>query len=190
MRGAPGGRPPGQRGMIRAARAEDVPAIHRLIRELARYEHSVEQVTGTEEDLRRSLFGTDPAVYAHVAVSEGGAAGDKDANKGGGEGEGAVVGMALWFLNYSTWTGQHGIYLEDLFVEPGVRGRGYGKALLAELAGICVERGYARLDWAVLDWNTPSIEFYQSIGARAMDEWDIYRLTGPALTALGSARSV
>ena len=173
--------------MIRAARAEDVPAIHRLIRELARYEHSLEQVTGTEEDLRRSLFGTDPAVYAHVAVSEGGAAGDKDADEGGGEREGAVVGIALWFLNYSTWTGQHGIYLEDLFVEPGVRGHGYGKALLAELARICVERGYARLDWAVLDWNAPSIEFYQSIGARAMDEWDIYRLTGPALTALGSA---
>jgi GNAT superfamily N-acetyltransferase len=168
--------------MIRAARAEDVPAIHRLIRELARYEHSLEQVTGTEEDLRRSLFGTDPAVYAHVAVSEGGAAGDKDADGG------AVVGFALWFLNYSTWTGQHGIYLEDLFVEPAMRGHGYGKALLTELAHLCVEREYARLDWAVLDWNTPSIEFYQSVGARAMDEWDIYRLTGPALTALGSAR--
>jgi GNAT superfamily N-acetyltransferase len=168
--------------MIRAARAEDVPAIHRLIRELARYEHSLEQVTGTEEDLRRSLFGTDPAVYAHVAVSEGGARGEKDAD------EGAVVGFALWFLNYSTWTGQHGIYLEDLFVEPAMRGHGYGKALLTELAHLCVEREYARLDWAVLDWNTPSIEFYQSVGARAMDEWDIYRLTGPALTALGSAR--
>jgi len=171
--------------MIRAARAEDVPAIHRLIRELARYEHSLEQVTGTEEDLRRSLFGTDPAVYAHVAVSEAGPAGGRDADKDAGGS--AVVGIALWFLNYSTWTGQHGIYLEDLFVEPGVRGHGYGKALLAELARICVERGYARLDWAVLDWNTPSIDFYQSIGARAMDEWDIYRLTGPALTALGSA---
>jgi GNAT superfamily N-acetyltransferase len=173
--------------MIRAARAEDVPAIHRLIRELARYEHSLEQVTGTEEDLRRSLFGTDPAVYAHVAVGEGAAAGDKDADEGAGERTAAVVGIALWFLNYSTWTGQHGIYLEDLFVEPGERGRGYGKALLAELARICVERGYARLDWAVLDWNAPSIEFYRSIGARPMDEWDIYRLTGPALTALGSA---
>ena len=179
--------------MIRAARAEDVPAIHRLIRELARYEHSLEQVTGTEEDLRRSLFGTDPAVYAHVAVSEGGAAAGKGADQGADQGadrgadEGAVVGIALWFLNYSTWTGQHGIYLEDLFVAPGVRGHGYGKALLAELARICVERGYPRLDWAVLDWNTPSIEFYQSIGARPMDEWDIYRLTGPALTALGSA---
>jgi GNAT superfamily N-acetyltransferase len=164
--------------VIRAARAEDVPAIHRLIRELARYEHSLEQVTGTEEDLRRSLFGGNPAVYALVAVSEDGVAGD----------ERAVVGIALWFLNYSTWTGKHGIYLEDLFVEPGVRGHGYGKALLTELARICVERGYVRLEWAVLDWNTPSIDFYKAIGARAMDEWDIYRLTGLALTALGSAR--
>jgi GNAT superfamily N-acetyltransferase len=158
--------------MVRAARPEDVPAIYRLIRELADYEHSLEKVTGTEEELRRSLFGADPAVYAHVAT--------------GGDGE--VVGFALWFLNYSTWTGTHGIYLEDLFVEPGTRGRGHGKALLAELARICVERGYARLEWAVLDWNTPSIEFYQALGARAMDEWDTYRLTGPALTALGAAR--
>ena len=158
--------------MVRAARPEDVPAIYRLIRELAHYEHSLEKVTGTEEELRRSLFGADPAVYAHVAAGD----------------DGAVVGFALWFLNYSTWTGTHGIYLEDLFVEPGTRGRGHGKALLAELARICVERGYARLEWAVLDWNTPSIEFYQALGARAMDEWDIYRLTGPALTALGSAR--
>jgi len=156
--------------VIRVARAEDVPAIHRLIRELAHYEHSLEEVTGTEEDLRRALFSSNPAVYAHVATGD----------------DGAVVGIALWFLNYSTWTGQHGIYLEDLFVDPAMRGRGYGKALLAELARICVERGYARLDWAVLDWNTPSIEFYKAIGARAMNEWDIYRLTGPALSALGS----
>ena len=157
--------------MIRVARPEDVPAIYRLIRELARYEECLPEVTATEHDLRRSLFGSDPAVYAHVAVGE----------------DGAVVGFALWFLNYSTWTGTHGIYLEDLFVEPGTRGRGYGKALLAELARICVERGYRRLEWAVLDWNTPSIEFYKAIGARAMGEWDNYRLTGPALSALGSA---
>jgi GNAT superfamily N-acetyltransferase len=158
--------------VIRAARPGDVPAIYRLIRELAEYEHSLPEVTGTEEDLRRSLFGANPAIYAHVATSD----------------DDAVAGFALWFLNYSTWTGTHGIYLEDLFVEPGVRGRGYGKALLAELARICAERGYARLEWAVLDWNTPSIEFYKALGALAMDEWDTYRLTGPALTALGSAR--
>jgi GNAT superfamily N-acetyltransferase len=156
--------------MVRAARPEDVPAIYRLIRDLADYEHSLEKVTGTEEELRRSLFGADPAVYAHVATGD----------------DGEVAGFALWFLNYSTWTGTHGIYLEDLFVEPGTRGRGYGKALLAELARICVERRYARLEWAVLDWNTPSIEFYRALGARAMDEWDTYRLTGPALTALAS----
>jgi len=155
--------------MIRTALPGDVPAIYRLIRELAEYEQSLPEVTGTADDLRRSLFGANPAIYAHVAT------GDDD----------AVVGFALWFLNYSTWTGTHGIYLEDLFVERGIRGRGYGKALLAELARICVERGYARLEWAVLDWNTPSIEFYQALGARAMDEWHTYRLTGPALTALG-----
>jgi GNAT superfamily N-acetyltransferase len=172
--------------MIRAARPEDVPAIHRLIRELARYERSLAEVTGTEEDLRRSLFGTDPAVYAHVAVGDDGAAGE-DGPVGAAGAGGAVAGFALWFLNYSTWTGTHGIYLEDLFVEPVMRGRGYGKALLTELARICAERGYARLEWAVLDWNTPSIEFYKSVGARAMDEWDTYRLTGPALAALGSA---
>ncbi len=157
--------------MIRTARPGDVPAIYRLIRELARYEKSLAEVSGTEEDLRRSLFGASPAVFAHVA--EGG--------------DGAVVGFALWFLNYSTWTGTHGIHLEDLFVEPSVRGDGHGKALLAELARICVERGYERLEWAVLDWNMPSIAFYRSIGARAMNEWEIYRLSGPALAALGSA---
>ncbi len=157
--------------MIRTARPGDVPAIYRLIRELARYEKSLAEVSGTEEDLRRSLFGASPAVFAHVAEGD----------------YGTVVGFALWFLNYSTWTGTHGIYLEDLFVEASVRGRGHGKALLAELARICVERGYERLEWAVLDWNMPSIAFYRSIGARAMNEWEIYRLSGPALAALGSA---
>jgi GNAT superfamily N-acetyltransferase len=156
--------------MISAARADDVPEIYRLMRDLASYEKSLPNVTATEEDLRRSLFGDSPAVFAHVAT-----AGDR------------IVGFALWFLNYSTWTGRHGIYLEDLYVEPGMRGRGHGKALLAELARICADRGYGRLEWSVLDWNTPSIEFYKSIGAEAMDEWTVYRLAGPALRALGSA---
>jgi GNAT superfamily N-acetyltransferase len=156
--------------MIRAARAGDVPEIYRLMRDLAKYEKSLPSVTATEEDLRRSLFGGSPAVFAHVAT-----AGDR------------VVGFALWFLNYSTWVGRHGIYLEDLYVEPGMRGHGYGKALLAELARICADRGYGRLEWSVLDWNTPSIEFYKAIGAEAMDEWTVYRLAGPALRALGSA---
>jgi GNAT superfamily N-acetyltransferase len=156
--------------MIRAARADDVPEIDRLMRDLASYEKSLPNVTATADDLRRSLFGDRPAVFAHVAT-----AGDR------------VVGFALWFLNYSTWVGRHGIYLEDLYVEPGMRGRGHGKALLAELARICADRGYGRLEWSVLDWNTPSIEFYQAIGAEAMDEWTVYRLAGPALRALGSA---
>jgi GNAT superfamily N-acetyltransferase len=157
--------------MIRAARADDVPEIYRLMRDLASYEKSLPNVTATADDLRRSLFGDSPAVFAHVAT-----AGDR------------IVGFALWFLNYSTWVGRHGIYLEDLYVEPGMRGRGYGKALLAELARICADRGYGRLEWSVLDWNTPSIEFYQAaIGAAAMDEWTVYRLAGPALHALGSA---
>ncbi len=157
--------------MIRAARVGDVPAIHRLIRALAEYEKSLDEVTATEQDLRHALFGPAPAVFAHVATGD----------------DGVVAGFALWFLNYSTWTGTHGIYLEDLFVEPAARGRGHGKALLAELARLCAERGYARLEWAVLDWNTPSIEFYRAIGARAMDDWDNYRLSGPALARLGSA---
>ena len=156
--------------MIRAAQPEDVPAIYRLIRALAEYERSLPSVTGTEEDLRQALFGGQPAVFAHVA-----------------EHEGRVAGFALWFLNYSTWTGRHGIYLEDLFVDQELRGRGYGKALLAELARLCVVRGYQRLEWVVLDWNTPSIDFYKSLGAQPMGEWDIYRLSGPALSALGSA---
>jgi GNAT superfamily N-acetyltransferase len=148
---------------------EDVPAIYRLIRALAEYERSLPSVTGTEDDLRQALFGPHPAVFAHVADHEG-----------------RVAGFALWFLNYSTWTGRHGIYLEDLFVDKELRGHGYGKALLTELARLCVERGYQRLEWVVLDWNAPSIGFYKSLGAQPMDEWDIYRLSGPALRALGS----
>jgi GNAT superfamily N-acetyltransferase len=155
--------------VIRPAQPDDVADIYRLIRALAEYEHSLDSVTGTEDELRQSLFGPQPAVFAHVAED-----GDR------------VVGFALWFLNYSTWTGRHGIYLEDLFVDKAMRGHGYGKALLTELARVCVERGYQRLEWVVLDWNTPSIEFYQSLGAQPMDEWDIYRLSGPALRALGT----
>jgi GNAT superfamily N-acetyltransferase len=101
--------------------------------------------------------------------------------------DGQVVGLALWFLNFSTWLGITGIYLEDLYVRESFRGRGLGTALMRELAGICVERGYRRLQWSVLDWNTPSIEFYQSIGATALDEWTTYRLEGDALHAYGGA---
>lgn len=119
--------------------------------------------------MRESLFGPAPAVFAHVA-----------------EHEGAVVGFALWFLNYSTWLGKHGLYLEDLYVTPQLRGSGLGRALLAELARICVERGYGRLEWWVLDWNSPAIGFYQRLGAVAMDEWTVHRLAGPALHALAA----
>jgi GNAT superfamily N-acetyltransferase len=153
--------------VIRPARPGDVAAIHRLVRELAEYEKSAQQVVATADDLERVLFAERPAVFAHVATRDG-----------------AVAGFALWFLNFSTWTGRHGIYLEDLYVTPELRGHGYGKALLAELARICVERGYARFEWAVLDWNTPSIGFYRALGAVAMDEWTVQRLAGPALQAV------
>jgi GNAT superfamily N-acetyltransferase len=158
--------------VIRPARAADVPAIYQLIRDLADYEHALPEVTGTEDDLHRSLFGPKPAVYAHVA-----------------EHEGQVGGFALWFLNYSTWVGQHGIYLEDLYVKPELRGLGLGRALLAELAALCVERGYGRLEWWVLDWNEPARGFYASLGATSMDEWTVHRLTGHALTELAASRS-
>jgi GNAT superfamily N-acetyltransferase len=153
--------------MIRPARPADVAELRRLVCQLAEYERSADQVLITEDDLRRSLFGGQPAVFAHVA-----------------EHEGAVAGFALWFVNYSTWTGRHGIYLEDLYVSPELRGHGYGRALLAELARICVERGYGRLEWSVLDWNEPAIGFYKSLGAVAMDRWTVHRMTGPALGAL------
>lgn len=158
--------------MIRPARPDDVPAIWQLIRDLAEYERSLPEVTATQADLHSSLFGPDPAVFAHVA-----------------EHEGEVAGFALWFLNYSTWTGRHGIYLEDLYVRPDLRGTGYGRQLLAELAALCVERGYARLEWWVLDWNKPARGFYEKLGAIRMDEWTVHRLTGAALAALAASRS-
>ena len=154
--------------MIRPASPEDVTTILRFIRELAAYERALEQVEATEEDLERALFGPAPAVFAHLAENE----------------EGEPVGFALWFLNFSTWTGRHGIYLEDLYVTPEARGGGYGKALLTELARIAVERGYARYEWSCLDWNEPSIRFYKSLGAEAMSEWTGYRLSGRALQTI------
>ena len=153
--------------MIRPASPHDVPQIHRLIRDLAEYEKSLDAVTATEDDLRGALFADQPAIFAHVA-----------------EHEGSVAGFALWFLNYSTWLGSHGIYLEDLYVTPALRGAGLGRALLGELAKVCLQRGYGRLEWAVLDWNAPARGFYESVGATPMDEWTVHRLTGPALQAL------
>jgi len=157
--------------VIRRARPEDVPQIYALIRELAEYERSLAEVVATQDQVASSLFGPEPAVFAHVA-----------------EREGRVVGFALWFLSYSTWLGTHGIYLEDLYVTPAMRGSGLGRALLAELAGVCMEQGYGRLQWWVLDWNSAAIGFYRSLGAVAMDEWTVFRLTGRPLADLAASR--
>jgi len=152
---------------IRRAEPADVPRILELIKELADYERSLDQVSATAHELSAALFAERPAVFAHVA-----------------EVDDAVVGFAIWFVNFSTWLGKHGIYLEDLYVTPAVRGRGVGKALLAELASTCARRGYGRLEWWVLDWNEPAIGFYRSIGAEPMSEWTVQRLSGAALTRL------
>lgn len=154
---------------VRPARSDDVPAILGLIRDLATYERALPEVRATEDQLSASLFGDDPKVFCHVA-----------------EADGQIAGFALWFLNFSTWLGTHGVYLEDLYVRPELRGRGVGVALLRALARICVVRGYPRMDWAVLDWNADARAFYASIGADARADWVPYRLTGEALAALGS----
>src|SRR4051794_15713388 len=137
--------------MIRTAAPDDILVIHALVRELAEYEKALEEARATPEQLREALFGTNPAAYAHIAEDDV---------------TGEPVGLSLWFLNFSTWRGVHGIYLEDLYVRPTARGGGHGKALLTELARICVERGYQRLEWSVLNWNTPAIDFYEALGAR------------------------
>ena len=158
---------------IRAVEEHDVDAVVGLVHELAEYERAAEHCLLTGEQLRAALFGPAPALFGHVAeISTG-------------EGRRVVVGCALWFLNFSTWRGVHGLYLEDLYVQPAHRGGGIGRALLARLAAVCVERGFARLEWAVLDWNTPSIGFYRTLGAVPMDEWTVFRLDGAALEKLG-----
>ena len=154
---------------IRPARPTDVPLILAFIRELGAYEKLAHEVVATEESLERTLFGPQPA--AEVVIAE------LDC---------APAGFALFFHNYSTFLGSPGIYLEDLYVRPSVRSRGVGRALLAHLARLAVSRGCGRLEWAVLDWNERAIGFYRRLGARAMDDWTTYRLTGDALTALGT----
>jgi GNAT superfamily N-acetyltransferase len=158
---------------VRPIRPDDVPAVVGLVRELAEYEKAAHEVQLTEEQLTTALFGDSPRLFGHVAVADG-----------------RVVGMALWFLNFSTWRGTHGIYLEDLYVSPQHRGSGLGRELLRTLAELCVQRGYSRLEWSVLDWNTPSIDFYRAAGAVPMDEWTVFRLTDGALPAFAADRRV
>jgi GNAT superfamily N-acetyltransferase len=156
---------------IRRARPGDAGLVLSLVRELADYEKLLHEVEATEAMLDAALFGESPLLFCEIA-----------------EWRGEPVGFAVWFVNFSTFTGRAGIYLEDLFVRPAQRGKGIGKALLAQLARECVANGWGRLQWAVLDWNTPSIEFYKSLGAELMDEWTGCRVTGPALTRLAQEK--
>jgi len=156
---------------IREATRADVPLILTFIRELAEYEKLLHEVEATEADLAETLFGARP--YAEVVIAES---------------EGNPAGFALFFHNYSTFAGRPGIYLEDLYIRPEARGKGIGRALLAHLAETALTRSCARLEWAVLDWNRPAIGFYESLGAKAMDEWTVYRLSGETLRR-ASARS-
>lgn len=152
---------------VRPAIPGDVPLILRFVRELAEYEREPDAVEATELMLNDALFGPKPVAEAVIAEL-------------GGE----AVGFALFFHNFSTWTGRPGIYLEDLYVTPGARGSGAGKALLRHLAGLALDRGCARFEWAVLDWNTPAIDFYRAMGATPQDEWTVQRVTGDALVKL------
>jgi GNAT superfamily N-acetyltransferase len=152
---------------IRRARSDEAGLVYAFVRELAEYEKLLHEVEATEADIAAALFGDHPRLFCEIA-----------------EWQGEPAGFAVWFINFSTFSGRAGIYLEDLFVRPALRGKGIGKALLSHLAKQCLANGWSRLQWAVLDWNTPSIEFYKSLGATLMDEWTVCRVTGPALAAL------
>jgi GNAT superfamily N-acetyltransferase len=154
---------------IRPAKREEVGDVLQLIQDLATYEKAPDQVEASRDDLLNTIFAKEPRVFCDLV-----------------EVDGQIAGMAIWFLNYSTWQAKHGIYLEDLYIKPEFRARGYGKALLKHLAQICDKEGYGRLQWWVLDWNSPAIEFYRSFGAEAMDEWTVYRTSGQALKDLGN----
>jgi len=154
---------------IRPAKSEEVGEVLQLIQDLATYEKAPDQVEASKDDLLNTIFAKDPRVFCDLV-----------------EVDGQIAGIAIWFLNYSTWQAKHGIYLEDLYIKPEFRARGYGKALLKHLAQICDKEGYGRLQWWVLDWNSPAIEFYRSFGAEAMDEWTVYRTSGQALKDLGN----
>ncbi|KRQ14142.1 GCN5 family acetyltransferase [Bradyrhizobium pachyrhizi] len=152
---------------IRRARPDEAGLVFSLVRELAEYEKLLHEVHASEADIAEALFGANPRLYCDIA-----------------EWNGEPAGFAVWFVNFSTFAGRHGIYLEDLFVRPALRGKGIGKALLVHLAKQCLANGWSRLQWAVLDWNAPSIAFYKSLGAEMMDEWTICRVSGEALSAL------
>ena len=152
---------------IRPARPGEAGLVLSFIRELAEYEKLAHEVEATEATIADTLFGASPLVYCDIA-----------------EWSGEPAGFQVWFVNFSTFSGRYGIYLEDLFVRPALRGKGIGKALLAHLAARCVENGWSRLQWSVLDWNAPSIEFYKSLGAELMDEWTVCKVTGEALKTL------
>ena len=154
---------------IRPAKREEVGEVLQLIQDLATYEKAPDQVEASRDDLLNTIFANEPRVFCDLV-----------------EVDGQIAGMAIWFLNYSTWQAKHGIYLEDLYIKPEFRAKGYGKALLKHLAQICDKEGYGRLQWWVLDWNSPAIEFYRSLGAEAMDEWTVYRTSGQALKDLGN----
>jgi GNAT superfamily N-acetyltransferase len=157
---------------IRRVRPGEAGLVLSFVRELADYEKLLHELEATEADLAAALFCDNPLLFCEIA-----------------EWQGEPVGFAVWFLNFSTFSGRSGIYLEDLFVRPSHRGKGIGKAMLVHLARQCVANGWSRLQWSVLDWNTPSIEFYKSLGAVLMDEWTVCRLGGPALTALAQRGS-
>jgi GNAT superfamily N-acetyltransferase len=153
--------------VIRAARPGEASLVLQFVRELAEYEKLTHEAVATEADIHEALFGKTPRIFCDIAAWNG-----------------EPVGFALWFSSFSTFSGRSGIYLEDLFVRPAHRGKGIGKALMIHLARKCVENGWARLQWSVLDWNTPSIEFYKSLGGVLLDEWTVVRIGGDALNKL------
>ena len=157
--------------LIRRARPGEAGLVLSFVRELAEYEKLLHEMEATEADIDTALFGVNPQLFCEIA-----------------EWDGEPAGFALWFFNFPTFAGRRGIYLEDLFVRSAFRGKGIGKALLAYLATLCVENGWSRLQWTVLDWNTPSINFYKSLGAEMMEQWKLCKVTGAALSDLAKAK--
>ena len=154
---------------VRPIAPDDAETVLQYFRDLAEYEESLDECRMTIDQLRTALFSDSPALFGHVAVVDD-----------------AVIGFALWFLNFSTWTGNHGVYIEDMYVVPELRKTGAGTAMFRAIGEICLERGYDRLQWWTLDWNEPTIAFVSGLGAEAMDEWTVYRISGEKLRALGS----